>query len=517
MNQSTTIPETSQNTNILRFLLIYLVIWSVSHMISDANLDPAGNMLENYGWGQEFTWGTSKHPPLMAWITAAWFSIFPTSDSFYHVLAYAVSACGLLGTWFLIHALRLGGLAVPAILLLSMALPYSTLAVKFNANTVLLAVWPWVAFSWANAVNKNTPGSAVLLGLLAAVSVLGKYYSGIFLLTLFMASLVTPAGRNWLFSRYMIIAAFTGLIAVAPHLAWLIDNHFPTLGYVDGKGDGETNLERLLRFGLTPFVYWLIPWLIAAWLYSDGANWKARLKEWPRMIMLAWRPPLQRMDVLILAVAPWAITLLIGASGFVVLRSHWAIPIGFTFSMVWLLNLSAISKRDPARVQRGAYIAATVWLVMALVLAPPYTWQQATSGQENFYQPRTLAAETLYQQWQERYPRQPLKWAGGDWPENATLPFYVDNSIRAAHGFPGEFPAVLIPHEGWQDQAGVLLCPLGRVKRPRPTDCPEHAERWLAQKGQHPEPFRFEVFRTGLKFPLEVPFGYIAYPYLPQT
>ncbi len=216
-------------------LLAYLVVWVVSHVISDANLDQAGNMLENFAWGQQFTWGTSKHPPLIAWVAAAWFAVFPTADGSYHALAYLVSAVGLLGAYHLSIALGLPRIALPATLLLSIALPYSTLAVKFNANTVLLATWPWLAWSWVQAVQRRTL-PALLLGILASLALLGKYYSVIVLLSLVLASLYTETGRRWLLSRYSVIAAFTTLLLFVPHLVWLVEHDYPTLRYIEGKG-----------------------------------------------------------------------------------------------------------------------------------------------------------------------------------------------------------------------------------------------------------------------------------------
>ncbi|MGK0472264.1 MAG: hypothetical protein ACJAR0_002745, partial [Candidatus Azotimanducaceae bacterium] len=38
-------------------MAIYVLAWTLSHMVSDTNLDSYGDMLENFAWGQNFDWG----------------------------------------------------------------------------------------------------------------------------------------------------------------------------------------------------------------------------------------------------------------------------------------------------------------------------------------------------------------------------------------------------------------------------------------------------------------------------
>ena len=131
---------------------IHVLAWVLAHGIADTNLDSYADMLENYAWGQDWAWGSAKHPPLFAWITGIWFVIFPTTDTAYHLLSYLNVAVGLLGVYRLAQAMDRHDLALPAVVLLSMAFPYSTLAVKFNANAILLSLWPWVAVAWLTSV-----------------------------------------------------------------------------------------------------------------------------------------------------------------------------------------------------------------------------------------------------------------------------------------------------------------------------------------------------------------------------
>lgn len=149
-------------SSIFSLLLYTLLIWWLAHVISDSNLDKYDDMLEAYSWGSLWSWGHDKHPPLFGWIAAAWFQIFPHDNMFFYLLSYAVVALGLLGVFcltplflrnvfdsafssdaYLKCCKKLGFLSV-ALLLLSF--PYTTLAAKYNANSILLMLWPWTIY-----------------------------------------------------------------------------------------------------------------------------------------------------------------------------------------------------------------------------------------------------------------------------------------------------------------------------------------------------------------------------------
>ncbi len=491
---------------------LYVCTWTLSHVISDANLDPYGDMLENYAWSQTFTWGTGKHPPLIAWITGLWFALFPHADAAYHLLAYLNGALGLLGVYSLTRALGYPRLALPSVLLLSLALPYSTLTIKFNANTVLLALWPWVVWAWIagmQAVGGRRFGLCLLLGVLSALALLAKYYTGVLLVGLALSALATQQGRNWLWSSQPLIALAAGLVVLAPHLTWLLENNFATFDYVLAQQGTGVNWTQVMKFAASPFSYWLLPWLVATWITTTGQGVVARFKQWPVHMVLSWNP---HNDLLTwLALAPWLITVLIGMTGFVELSMPWAIPIGFLFLPFWLRNLPHTS------LEVRAARAFCIWLGLVLVLSPIYAWQQSTAGNENFYRPRSEAAAELLARWTAEYPDLVLGWVGGDWPENGLVAFYGDASVRTVRGLPDRYPATLIPHADWKSQAGVLLCPLGQPDRPRSGNCVADIEDWFASQGVIPPVIEFTVNKKSFRHPLERPFRYRSYVFLPAV
>ena len=503
---------------------LHVLVWVIAHGISDTNLDGYADMLENFAWGQSVAWGSAKHPPLFAWVTGAWFTVFPNVDAAYHLLSYANAALGLLGVYRMAQALGHQDLALPATLLLCMAFPYSTLAVKFNANAILLSLWPWVAVAWWHSVRSSGQQGwiwSVGLGVLSALSMLGKYYSGVFLLGIFLTALTTPEGRTWFTTYKPWLGLGVFVLCLLPHLQWLRSHDWVTLHYVSEQGstDGGVEWQQVTKFALAPMAYWLLPWLLSTWLYAPGSpSWGQRLMGWPARLLRAWLPTGWADGLFWLAMLPWMITLVFGISGFVELSLPWAIPIGYGFSLLWLRNLSAL-REAPAN-KRCATMLVTgikIWFAIVLLVSPWYAWHQAQIGTDNHYLPRREAAKALLQMWQERYPHQPLRWVGGQWAENALLAFYGDAQLRVVPGVPDQFPATVSPLKDWSEQAGLLLCPLGPVEKPEPTTCPQEMKAWLQAQGQSTEAMALTVKSQGMRFPLDKPFAYLAFVYLPPA
>lgn len=496
-----------------------MAVWVLAHGMADTNLDSYADMLENYAWGQELAWGSAKHPPLFAWVTGVWFAIFPTRDSAYHLLSYLNVALGLLGVYRLAFAIDRKELALPAVILLSMAFPYSTLAVKFNANAILLSIWPWVGLAWIQSIQttgRKAWAWSVALGVLGTLAMLGKYYSGVFLLGLFLSALMTPKGRGWLMSPKPWLTLLVFGLTLLPHLQWLRTHDFVTLHYVGEQGSADgTDWRLLFKFALAPMAYWLVPWLLVTLIWrTSNASIAATLMGWPQRLWHSWRPQGWGDTLFWFAMLPWAITLAFGISGFVELSLPWAIPIGYGFSLLWLRNLSHQAV-DTQRLTQLLLTCLAAWWVLVLLISPWYAWRQAQDGTDNHYLPRREAAAALLQLWQTRNPDVPLDWVGGQWAESALLTFYGDNRLRVVPEVPDQFPATVNPLPHWETRAGLLLCPMGPISAPNGSDCPERMKVWLISHHQKSEPIDITVRSEGLRFPLDKPFRYIAFEYLP--
>ncbi len=508
--------------SIWSLLGLHVLVWVLARGIADSNLDHYADMLENYAWGQNMAWGSTKHPPLFAWVTGLWFDIFPTRDIAYYLLSYLNVAIGLFGVYRLAHSLRLPNLALASALLLCMAFPYSTLAAKFNANAILLSLWPWVAVAWLNSVRKSGRSGwlwSVVLGLLGALAMLGKYYSGVFLLGIFLAAFASKEGRLWFLTLKPWLALLVFGLSLLPHLQWLRAHDYVTLHYVGEQGGKDgTAWMQMSKFALAPIAYWLLPWLLCAGLVAPGQpDLRQRLRGVPLRLLRCWLPQGWDDTLFWLAILPWFITLVFGVTGFVALSLPWAIPVGFGFPLLWLRNLTA-GKPDTLGIMvmtrriRNCMLACSL---MVLLLSPFYAWYAALNGSYSHYMPRREAAIAILSGWHERHPDQPLRWVGGAWAENALLAFYGDASIKVVPGVPDQFPATVNPVANWAQQGGLLLCPMGQVDKPIDSGCQQKMQVWLQTKGQSGEVIRITVQSQGLWFPKHVPFSYVVFDYLP--
>ena len=525
----------------------HVLVWTLLQALAQGNLDSYHDMLENFAWAQTFEWGHFKHPPFFAWVVGAWFQLFPTTDWAYRLLAYTNVALGLWGVATLARRLGLAVHAPGAVLLLLWALPYTTLAAKFNANSQLLSLWPWTAVALLAAVgSRGWRGGAwhLALGLLAAASLLSKYYSGVFLAGFLVVALTRADGRRWVLSPWPWLALGVFVAALWPHLAWLRNSGFATLGYAMDQGGGDTAWRALFKFALTPLIYWGLPWLasVAVYAAATGASASGTPPRWParllRGLWVSWRPQGWDDSLFWLAVLPGGVTLLFGLAGAVELSTPWAIPIGYAFSLLWLRNLSTDAGPGTARQLRARLLRAA-WPALALVVlvGVAHGAHRASQGHPDHYRPAQQTAHEVLALWAREAPGLPLGWAGGAWADNALMAFYGDRHIRALPGLPDAAPATLAPHPDWASQGGVLLCPLGPTGAERPAlppgeeasaapvpstrynkdpeQCLADMAAWLRQQGQPDAPVRLRVAREGWRFPRQVPFDYAVFLYRP--
>jgi 4-amino-4-deoxy-L-arabinose transferase-like glycosyltransferase len=490
--------------------------------LMDANLDPNGDMLEAFAWGRTFEWGTFKHPPLMAWIAALWFRIIPASNVGFHLLAYLSAAVGLWGVYEFAKAASLGRHAMAAALLLSMAFPYSTLAVKFNANTPLLVLWPWIATVFLQSIQAKGDSlallRAVLLGVLAALAMLGKYYTALFLLGLFVASLLCAQHRRWYSTLWPWVAAAAFILCLLPHLSWSATHDFAAVRYVAGKSYGRVFWGRILEFGFSPLYFWFIPWILCCVITAPAS---ARWRGLHTRLIRSWLPQGVADPLWWMIMMPWTATIAFGLFGFVKLAGPWAITIGFGFPLLWLRNLSAVP-HDDTLVQRT--IRKGFWAVLAtwLLLTPVFTFWEARIGFQNYYAPRQVMAKEVLKEWHKRHPDSPLRWVGGSWPDDVAISFYGEPTIRTVPGLPDQWEAQVNPVKDWASTPGLVLCQLGRVETgvtgpvaDRLTACVKESREWLASHGKPGEEIPLRLHREGWQFPLNVEFDYVAFTYIP--
>lgn len=492
--------------------------WTLLVTVSSSNLDRYHDMLENYAWSWPLAWGTHKHPPLFSWVVGIWFDLMPQADWAYRLLAYTNVLVGLWGVRALGRRLGMRALADWGALLLLWSIPYTNMAGKFNANTQLLSLWPWAAVlllaSW-QARGWRGAGASILLGLVAAACLLGKYYSGVLLAGFLVPTLMHARGRAWLRTGRPWLALLVFVLALLPHLAWLQAHDWPAFDYVMAQGNGARDWSHLLRFALAPLFYWLPAWLLACLIWARLHAWRTGTTlahVLPRFLLVSWRPRGVDDVLFWLAFMPWALTLGFGLAAVVELSTPWAIPIGYAFALLWLRNLDRAS--PGATADALAWLGRLWWPLLGLVVALglAVVVQRATSQDLRYYRPTRLAAAAIMDAWHARHPEQALQWVGGAWAENAMLSFYAQPHLRTLPGVPDGPKARVYGTAGaWQQGQGLLLCPRGPGGAATTTPCEQEAMSWLQARGLPAVAHVLVVQRTGWRFPRPVPFSYAVF------
>jgi hypothetical protein len=236
----------------LVFAIGYGTLWFIYGLIAKSSQDLNADMAEMVVWTREPALGYPKHPPFLALVLWAWFKIFPLADWSYILLAVVTVAGGIylaieLSAQFITRE-KLA--AVPFLLA---AIPfYNFLGLKFDQNSTLIPLWALAMWAMLRALDTRHLGWAALVGLAAAAAMLTKYWSVFLIAALSLAAFVHPNRRAYFRSAAPWMTAGLFIVALAPHVAWLIRENFPPLTWVAtrrisaGLGDTLRSLAEYL-------------------------------------------------------------------------------------------------------------------------------------------------------------------------------------------------------------------------------------------------------------------------------
>jgi hypothetical protein len=407
-----------------RALLVYVGGFSAAMLIGHAGGDLHADILEAYAWGKELQLGYAKHPPFWAWVAHGWFSIFPTSDWAAYLLSGSNAAIGLACTYLI--ALRLvSERQAMATLLCLMATPvYFCLANRFNANTVLLSLWPATTLFAMRAQASDRIADGVMAGILAAACVLSKYTSVLFLATLLLALPLRSSRAVWV-SRSAIAAYASFVLAAAPHALWLYKSGslpFVYLQVTTARPFWVSAREAVL-FPLTSMGFFL-PALI---IYLTATRRHARV--WWRGMWTGWNP--ERKFTTVLLFCPIFLTIATSIARSATVKPIYVIPMLF-LGPIWIAQIPGI-RFDGSSLARARRACASV-LVFYMAAAPVVGIAGFLASAPFATQPTEEVARRVTQEWIERYDVR-LRIVAGDEDYALSAPFYSPHHPSYMLGF----------------------------------------------------------------------------------
>jgi hypothetical protein len=297
---------------------------------------------------------------------------------------------------------------------------FNFIALKYNANAVLLPLWALTIDAFLRAYDRRKPGWAAAAGAFAALSLLGKYWSVVLVGALGLAALVDPRRASFFRSPAPWIMAGTGLVVLAPHLWWLVEHRFPTFSYAAAHSAPSLadNLADTAGYLVGCLGYIAVPLFASYWLLRpsrEALHDVALPTDMHRRLVLFIQ--------LALIVLPTPFALAMGLR----IVPLWTMPAWTLLPIVLLASPLVVVGRDAAR----RIVAATVLFTLAMLAAAPGVALaiHLTSAPGSF-EYASLLAERIEQQWRSRSATAvPL--VAGDTVLAANTAFYLRTTSRS--------------------------------------------------------------------------------------
>jgi 4-amino-4-deoxy-L-arabinose transferase-like glycosyltransferase len=429
---------------VIAVLVGYWVVWTVYAAVANASQDLHFDMGEMIAWSREMPLGTSKHPPLGAWLVGAWFWFFPLTTWAYDLFAVAMPTIAL---WvaFVVSTRYLDGPKSAVGLAFLTFVPFFNFhALKFNANSATIPWWALTTWFFLRSFESRGVGFAALAGVAAAGAMLAKYWSVILIAALTIAAVNDQRRKLFFGSAAPFVMIGAGLAALAPHLVWLYLHDFEAFGYALGVHHGTVTEAFASGIGYVAGAigYVTVPILLTGILAKPTAANIADML-WPA-------DPQRRLAATVFflpLVLPGAMAVFTSAK----MVSLWAMA-GMTLLPVVLLSPPGIVISRLAAIRILAL--AVAFPVLAVLAAPVVAVAIHIKGVPDYRSHYRLVAEAAGKVWRETTDR-PLRLVGS---LNSTVFYFPER--------PSTFDIVSPSMTPWSDEAriareGILLyCPI---------------------------------------------------------
>jgi len=430
----------------------YGLAWWVYAIVAKSSQDLNADMAEMVVWAQHPALGYSKHPPLLAWVLAVWFAIFPHADWAFWLLSAITLAAGiflaieLCGEW-------LEGEKRAAVPFLLAVIPfYNFLGLKFDQNSALIPLWALAMWAFVRSLNGRPHGWAALAGLAAAAAMLTKYWSEFLVLAMALAALFHPRRKDWFRSAAPWVTALVFSLALLPHVIWLIQENFPPFTWVAVRRLSNSWLDwgRTLVGYLLGTIGYGGAALLLGFLLTRSSRGSIR-----DVACDSWLPadPMRRTAA-ILFYAPILLPIIPALAARVSLLSIWNTP-ALNLLPVMLLASPLVTVTRDAVIRLAAGVV--IFTLGVVLVSPIIAGVILKRGVENYAAYGRQLAEAAEREWRATTDR-PLKIVAGLFTTVNTSAFYMREHPITYADFSSylspDVDAAHIAREG-----AVIMCP----------------------------------------------------------
>jgi len=213
-------------------LFLHTLVWTALPTLFYANLPL--DLIEALTYGREWQLGYDKLPPLPWWMVEFLYRLIGR-DFAYYLLAQLAVITALYLIW--LTALPLVGAvgALAAVLIVDGLHYLNYSAAKFNHDVIQLPFWALAGFAFHRALRGGRLGHWLLLGIAIGIVLWAKYFVVILAVPLALFILFDRKARKTLATPGPYAAAAVALIAMSPHIVWLVQNDFLPFTYAEHR------------------------------------------------------------------------------------------------------------------------------------------------------------------------------------------------------------------------------------------------------------------------------------------
>jgi len=432
----------------LALVCAYGAAWTIYGVIAKSSQDLNADMAEMVIWAREPALGYPKHPPLPAFVLKLWFAIFPHADWAYTLLAAITVSAGiylaveLCGIW-------LDGEKRAAAPFLLAAIPFfNFLGLKFDQNSALIPLWALAMLGLMRSLETRRAGWAALTGLALAAAILVKYWSGFLGAALVITTLFDRRRGLYLRSKAPWITTMVFLLAVLPHLVWLVQEDFPPLRWIATRRTASSSFDFIRS--LSEYTFGTLGYAAAALVLVA-----LLIRPSPKAVRDSWfvfEPG--RRPATLLFWTPLLLPVAIALAARINLLSLWNAP-ALNLLPVMMLASPLVVVSRLAAIRLAAVMTAVT--LIAVLASPLVAWALLKTGVENNAAYARLAAAAIEREWRAT-SGSPLRLVGGPFALASSAAFYMTDEPSTF----ADFSPYLSP---WVDAARIardgiaLVCP----------------------------------------------------------
>jgi 4-amino-4-deoxy-L-arabinose transferase-like glycosyltransferase len=431
---------------VIGFAAAHAVLWTLILVNLKAAQDVHMDVAEAFAWGQKFQLGYGKHPPLAGWVAGVWFRLFPVADWATYALAMAVLGSGLVICWLIALRVVDRRRAFLVVAMLALYPIFNFKGFKYNPDLLQLVTLPLLVLAFLHAFEKRTARAGLWLGLAAALALMTKYWVLTLIGAIGLAALLHPDRLLFLRSPAPWVAISAVVVAMLPHLWWLLEVDFVPLTYagdVYALADRTQNIQLVLGYIGHNIALLALPVALAALALACAQRWWRLARQPAALFTRTWSRGGNSGVNLSQARNIWIIQAIVavgpplgGLFFNVYMKTDWGISLFFLTPLA-LVAIPAL------RIQRMALFHITaIWLVVtvATLLASPYIAAREMAVNPNgaaTYSARSELARELTQIWRARFH---TRWAvvAGTTEMGEPMTFYSP-----------DHPAPFTPGEVW--------------------------------------------------------------------